>query len=104
MVGSIVYFRPKLKQARADAKKAETEASAMEYSHLLERINTMEEMYQKQGEALDELRNQLLRKGQENFELQQRIIQVEAENAELKIEVNKLREDVNAYKTLMNKS
>ena len=99
-VGSILYFRPKLKEAKAEASKAETEASSAEYAHLLERINTMEEMYKRQGETIDSLRKELLDLGQAKYESDKKVLQLEAENRTLRERVDKLSEAVNAYKTI----
>lgn len=102
-VGSIIYFRPKLKEAKAAASKAETEASAAEYTHLLERINTMEELYKKQGEELDELRGKFLALGREKLASDETIMRIESENKILQGRVDKLTEEIKAYKTLINK-
>lgn len=110
VVGSVVYFRPKLKEAKAAADKAQTEASVAEYAHLMERINTMEEMYKKQGEVIDELRAKLLKIGEEKFEsdqkviqYEQKVIQYEEKIDELTRRVDDLTRQVEAYKTITNK-
>lgn len=102
-IGSILYFRPKLQEAKADANKAETEASAAEYSHLLDRINTMEELYKRQGEELDELRKKLLALGREKLESDEKVLKLESENKVLQERVDKLSEEVQAYKTIVKK-
>lgn len=102
-VGSVIYFRPKLQEAKAEASKAETEASAAEYTHLLERINTMEELYKRQGEELDELRKKLLALGREKLESDEKVLKLESENKNLQERVDKLSEEVEAYKTLIKK-
>lgn len=102
-VSTILYFRPKLKEAKAEASKAETEASVAEYTHLLERIRTMEELYQKQGETIDDLRKQLLELGQAKFESDKKVILLEKENKDLHIRVDKLSEEIEAYKTIVTK-
>lgn len=102
MVSTILYFRPKLKEAKAEAKKAETEASVAEYSHLLERIRTMEELYKQQGELIDGLRQELLALGQEKFQSDQRVIALEKENEQLVRRVDELATEVEAYKIIVN--
>lgn len=102
LVSTILYFRPKLREAKAEASKAETEASAAEYSHLLERIKNAEDMYKQQGEMLDELRTQLLAKSKENYDLRDKMQQLENENRELTKKVDSLTKDVQAYKQLMH--
>ena len=101
IAGSIVYFRPKLKEAKAEAKKAETEASAMEYSHLLDRIKNMEELYAKQGEIIDTLRKQVLELGQEKLERDKEIQSLRAENKENKQLIEKLTQEVDSYKKII---
>lgn len=100
LVSTIAYFRPKLQEAKAEASKAETEASSAEYAHLLERINTMEEMYKRQGETIDSLRKELLELGQAKYESDKKVLQLESENKTLLERVEKLAEAVNAYKTI----
>ena len=102
LVSTILYFRPKLREAKAEASKAETEASAAECSHLLERIKNAEDMYKQQGEMLDELRTQLLAKSKENYDLRDKMQQLENENRELTKKVDSLTKDVQAYKQLMH--
>ena len=99
-VGTILYFRPKLREAKAEASKAETEASAAEYAHLLERIRTMEEMYQKQGEIIDDLRKKVLVLGQEKLERDEKIIKLEQDNDTLTRKVDELTKEVEAYKVI----
>lgn len=99
-IGSIFYFRPKLREAKAEASKVETEASVASFSHLLERIGIMEQLYKKQGEVIDDLQKRYLSKIQENFDLQERIQSLENENKSLSKKVENLQKSVNAYKTI----
>ena len=101
VAGSIVYFRPRLKEAKATASKAETEASVAEYSHLLDRIRTMEELCKRQGGVIDELRHELLKLGQEKFQSDQRVIALEKENELLMKRVDELATEVEAYKYIV---
>lgn len=103
VVSSIIYLRPKLKEAKAGASKAETEASEAKYEHLVNRINTMETMYKQQGEVIDTLRSELLKLGEAKFKSDQKVIALENENKTLKERVDKLTEEVEAYKTIINK-
>jgi len=100
ILGSIVYFRPKLKEAKAAAKKAETEASSMEYAHLLERIKNAEELYQKQGETIDDLRKKVLELGKEKMERDEKIQSLEIQNKKLTNRVNELSKEIEAYKVI----
>lgn len=102
-VSTILYFRPKLKEARADASKAETEASAAEYAHLLERIHTMEDLYKKQGEVIDELRERLLKISEEKMDRDLEVAELKIANETLTKRVNELEHEVNAYKIIVEK-
>lgn len=102
-VSTMAYFRPKLKEAHAEASKAETEAEVAEYSALLERINKMEEMYRQQGDTIDELRQQLLKMSQAKFESDKKVLELERENERLTERVNELAKEVEAYKVIANK-
>lgn len=103
IVSSIFYFKPKLKEARAEASKAETEASSAEYAHLLERIKTMEEMYEKQGHTIDELREKVLELGKEKLERDLKIVQLEKDNQLLTKKVDELTKEVEAYRVIAKK-
>lgn len=100
LAGSIVYFRPKLKQAKADADMKETEAQNFMYDSLLSRMNTMEKMYNEQNDIIAGLRKEILQLGEEKFSNEKRIVQLEAENRELRLKVDKLDKEVSAYKTI----
>ena len=91
MVGSIVYFRPKLKQAKADAVKAETEANAATFEHLMERINKMDLLYEQQSKMIDDLRGQILTLGAEKLERDKEI-------QALRAEVDRLTKELEDYK------
>lgn len=104
VVGSIVYFRPKLKEAKAEADKAETEASVAKYTHLLERIREMEELYKQQGETIDALRREILEISDAKFLSDQRVQTLERENERLVTRVDELATEVEAYKVLLNKA
>lgn len=102
-IGSIFYFKPKLKEAKAEASKAETEASVAEYAHLLERINSMDEMFKKQGEVIDDLHNQLLKLKEEKYTCADKLMELERENERLTKRVDELAAEVEAYKVIANK-
>ena len=104
MVSTILYFKPKLKEAKADADKAETEASVAKYTHLLERIREMEELYKQQGETIDALRREILEISDAKFLSDQRVQTLERENERLVARVDELATEVEAYKVLLNKS
>ena len=102
-VSTILYFRPKLKEAKAEANKAETEASAAEYAHLLERIHTMEELYKKQGETIDELREKLLKLGEEKLDRELEVAELKIANETLTKRVSVLEKELEAYKIIVDK-
>ncbi len=99
-LGSIFYFRPKLKEATASASKSETEAKEARHDYLEKRIESMEKMYNEQGAVLDSLRLEVLKLGKEKFVNEQRIVQLEAENKALTGKVDKLEKEIGAYKVL----
>jgi len=105
--GSIFYFRPKLKEARAEASVKETEAQNFMYESLLNRINTMEkyynEQYALQSKEIDSLRQEVLKLTKEKFDNEKRIIQLEDENTSLRQRVDGLEKEVQAYKTISGK-
>lgn len=98
LIGSIVYFRPKLKEVKADASKAETEASDAKVKYLIERVESVEKLYAQQGLVLDEVRQKVLTLTREVQERDQRIVQLETENKALKTQVDRLEKEVEAYK------
>lgn len=103
MVGSIFYFRPKLKEAKASASKSETEAKEAKHDYLEKRIESMEKMYNEQGAVLDSLRQSVLKLSEEKFVNEQRIVQLESENKALTEKVGRLEKEIEAYKVLTKK-
>ena len=91
IVGSIVYFRPKLKQAKADANKAESDANAATFEHLMDRINKMDQLYEQQSKMIDDLRGQILTLGAEKLERDKEI-------QSLRAEVDRLTMELEEYK------
>lgn len=100
-IGSILYFRPKLKQAKAEAKMKEAETQNFIYDSLVSRLNQMEKMYNEQyasqNEVIKELRQEVLKLSEEKFANEKRIIQLEDENRVLKEKVEQLE---SAYKSI----
>ena len=100
--GSFLYFRPKLKEANANALKVHAEAQDYAYNTLVERMNAMEKMYNEQFKAQNntvaELRSEILRLTKEKFANEQRIIQLEDENSKFKSRIDKLEEELQEYK------
>lgn len=96
--GTILYFRPKLKEANASADMKQTEAENFMYDSLINRINTMEKMYNEQlssqNKVISELRSEILVLGKEKFNNEKRIGQLEQENAMLKDRVNELEKEI----------
>ena len=97
-VGSIFYFRPKLKQARADAAMKETESQNFMYESLVNRINSMDALMKQQNGTIAELRSEVLRLGDEKFANAKRIQQLESENKALSDKVARLEKEVHEYK------
>ena len=105
--GSILYFRPKLKEANANAMKAQTDAQEYAYNSLLERINRMEKMYNEQYEGqnqvIAELRQEVLKLTKDKFDSDQQIIRLQGENEALRNRVDGLEKELQAYKTITGK-
>lgn len=102
-IGSVLYFRPRLKEAKANASKADTEAADAKLNFLLGRIESAERLYKQQGDMLDSVREKVLLLGQELQEKNQRIMLLESENKTLTSKVNKLEKEIAAYKTIAGK-
>ena len=92
-IGSIFYFRPKLREAKAGASKAETEAKRERNEYLLGRIESMERLYKQQGEMLDEVRKQVLSLQEEALNREQLITNLKDENRKLAENVETLKSD-----------
>lgn len=99
-VGSLLYFRPKLKQAKAEAKKKEAETQNFIYDSLVERFNLLEKQYAELNKVVDGQRGEILKLSQDKFESDKRIVKLESENKELREEVSRLTKEVEAYKTI----
>ena len=94
--GSILYFRPKLKEANANALKAQTDAQDYAYNSLLTRINQMEktynDQYAAQNDTIAKLREEILKLTEEKFNNERLIIQ-------LRSRVEQLEKEVQAYRS-----
>ena len=105
--GTILYFRPKLREARAEASVKETEAQNFMYESLMSRINSMEkyynEQYESQNKVIEDLRQEVLKLTKEKFDNEKRMIQLEGENNALKERIDSLEKEVQAYKTIAGK-
>lgn len=92
-LGSIFYFRPKLKEAKAEASKAETSAKKERNEYLQGRIESMERLYKQQGDLLDEVRKQVLSLQEEALNREQVITDLKDENRKLADNVETLKEE-----------
>ena len=105
--GSILFFRPKLKEAKANAQKAQTDAQDYAYNSLLGRINQMEKMYNEQYAAqnttISELRTEVLKLTEEKFETAKEMAAIKGENNALRARVEQLEKEVQAYRTIAGK-
>lgn len=104
LASAIIYFRPKLKEAKAEASKAEAEANSATFDHLMERINKMDALYEQQSKVIDDLRSQVLTLGEEKLDRDREIQMLRAENEENKKKIDRLTEELEAYKIITNKS
>lgn len=105
ILGSILYFRPKLRKEKADATIHEVEAKDKKHDYLEERLDKMEKLYAQQGGLLDNVRKEMLevmeklgKVEQENVHLRMENTRLRQENTELKAEIGQLRQDFNSYK------
>ena len=105
--GTILYFRPKLREARAEASVKETEAQNFMYESLMSRINSMEkyynDQYESQNKVIEDLRQEVLKLTKEKFDNEKRMTQLEGENNTLKERIDSLEKEVQAYKTIAGK-
>ena len=104
-LGGIFYLKSRMQKEGAEADMAKTEASKLEYAHLLERITNAEKMYAQQGEIISELRQQILKLSAEKFDSDQKVQvltaeskRLKAENENLRMRVDELAAEVDAYK------
>lgn len=99
-----IFWRSTKKEYEAKASQAETEAKEAGHDFLVKRIETMEKMYNQQGEILDGLREKVLQLSQEKLENETRIKQLESEVVIYKTKVEKLEVELQAYKTINGKA
>ena len=100
----LVSFRAFRKKYKAVAEKERAEAEEQKQSAIERRLEAMEKLYSEQGEEIDKLRKSVIDLSKEKFENEKRIIQLEGENKSLKEKVDWLEKDVQAYKTLFERS
>ncbi len=97
-IGSILYFRPRLSEAKSTASKAETEADKARYDYLVERIESTEKLFALQGEELNDVREKLIAMGKELTLKERKIAQLEVENKALSDKVAILEKRLNERK------
>lgn len=102
VVGSIFYFRPKLKELQAGASKAQTEADDARLNYLMQRIESSEKLYTEQGKALDDLRKKQLQLETELHEKNKRITLVETENRALNEKISALESENKTLSEMVN--
>lgn len=91
--GSILYFRPKLKEAQVGAAKAQTQ-------YLEERIDSISKLYSEQGNKVDQLCNQVTDLKIKILEKETRIATLEAENKKLTLKLQEMEEELSAYRII----
>ena len=100
--GTILYFRPKLKEANANALKAQAESQNYVYDLLTSRIEQLEkshnEQYNAQNKVIETLRAEILKLTEEKFERDKEMIQLKGENQSLRERVDSLEKEVQAYR------
>lgn len=100
----LIAFRAYKKMYKAKAEKEEAEASESKQSAMERRLAAVEHLYEEQGKVIDDLRKQVLQLSKEKFDSQTRIVQLEGENKTLREKVDRLDEEVQAYKTIVGKA
>lgn len=112
IVGTILYFKPKLRQEKAQADIQEVEAEDKKKDYLEDRVKSMEALFNEQGKALDSVRLEVLRMGEKLSKVEQenvRILQenealkkenetLKKENEGLRLEISNLRSEFDSYK------
>lgn len=94
--GSVLYYKPKRKEADTNADKAH-------YDYVEDRLNSMEKLYKEQGEILDGVRRKMLDMGEQMLKKDEKIVSLEAENQRLAAKVEKMEQELEAYKVLVKK-
>lgn len=94
-------FRAYKKKFHAEAEKDEAEASESKQSALERRLAAIEALYDEQGKVIDSLRKDILRLTTEKFANERRMVQLEAENKRLTEELDQVKKEVQAYKTIV---
>lgn len=96
----LIAFKALKEKYTKEAEKDAAEAEEAKQSALERRLEAMEELYKKQGEEMDRLRNDIIALKKEKFASDKRIVQLESENKTLKETVGRLDEELKAYKTI----
>lgn len=89
--GSVLFYRSKLREARTNADKAQSE-------YLEGRLASMSRMYEEQGKALDDVRSRVLELSKSILDKDERIAQLESENRKLSAKVAKLEKELTVYR------
>ena len=100
----LLAFRQYKSKYKAIAEKEKAEADESKQSALERRLDSLEKLYASQGELIDSLRSEVIKRSKEQFESEKRIVQLEGENKTLREKVDWLEKDVQAYKTLYEKA
>jgi len=95
-----IFFRTTKKEYEAKAEKAATESSDAKHDYLVKRVESMEKLYQKQGEILDSVRQEVLRLQKDVEEKDRQIIKYEVQIKTLNDKVSQLDEELRAYKII----
>lgn len=90
----IVSFKSYKKKNQAEAEKDEAEAEESKQSALERRLASLEAMYNKQGEVIDQLRKEVLTLTTDKIASDRRIVQLEAENKALTDKVTRLEAEL----------
>lgn len=90
---SILYFRPRLKEAKVGAAKTQSQ-------YLEERIDSIGKLYAEQGKKVDELCSQVTDLKIKVLDKEARIATLESENKQLKQKIQGMEEELSAYRVI----
>lgn len=99
-VFQLFSFKAYKNKYHAKAEQEEAEAYASKQSAYEARLKSVEELYAAQGMMLDTLRKEMLKLSNDKFESDKRMVQLEVENRDLRNKVDRLENEVAAYKTI----
>lgn len=102
-IGSIFYFKPRLRVAKAEASQKELEVDQQRQGALEERLAKMERLFLDSTGIQDQLRKEILDLKQKQFELQGENQRIKSENGRIRTQLTKLSKENAALKEYIRK-